>query len=117
MQKNFCLNRGNIAWIGKVSVFKRFLEFLLSFDPLIFNSTKLKAQNIFRDVAYACLQNTDKKEDDKMKTSEENTKKLLNAKDNLLKKITDVEIAKEIIKTKILDQAKQLMSPAVSPKR
>jgi hypothetical protein len=67
-------------------------------------------------VAYACLQNTNTKEDDKMKTSEENTKKLSNAKDILLKKINDVEIAKEIIKTKIADQAKQSNSPAVAPK-
>ena len=52
-----------------------------------------------------------------MKTSEENTKKLLTAKETLLKKINDVEIAKEIIKTKISNQAKQSKSPTVSPKR
>jgi hypothetical protein len=67
-------------------------------------------------VAYACLQNIDAREDNKMKTSEENTKKLLNAKDILLKKINEVEIAKEILKTKIADQAKQSKSPTVSPK-
>ena len=54
--------------------------------------TILKADNLFRDVAYACLQDTDAREDNKMKTSEENTKKLLNAKYTLLKKMNDVEI-------------------------
>ena len=68
-------------------------------------------------MAFACLQKPNTKEDDKMKTSEENTKKILNAKDTLLKKINGIEIAKEIIKNKISDQAKQPKSPAVSPKR
>ena len=68
-------------------------------------------------MAYACLQKPNTKEDDKMKTSEENTKKLLTAKETLLKKINDVEIAKEIIKTKISNQAKKSKSTTVSPKR
>ena len=67
-------------------------------------------------MAYACLQNTDTGEDNKMKTLVENTKKLLNSKAILLKKINDIEIAKEIIKHKISDQAKQSKSPTVSSK-
>jgi len=68
-----------------------------------------------RDVAYACLQNEDIKEDVKKKTSTDNTRNQLSAKDFLLKKINDVESAKEIIKAKASDQARQPKSPAVPP--
>ena len=67
-------------------------------------------------MAYACLQNEDIKEDDKKKTSTENTNNQLNAEDILLKKITDVETDKNIIKAKVSDQAKQSKSPEVSSK-